>query len=473
MKFACAAWLLLSLLGSCTHTRSLRVPALPPAPVGQEHQDHGQHDVHEPRLSNEALPLQVDDVPTRPHPIFELGDPFLGTGPIRPGITMPTGAVLQPSLLVYGTSRLAASAVDLGNSTTSEIAASVELFANLQLSGTERILVGIRPLDQGGRFTSYIFEPTALEGWQNELNARITTLFFEGDLGEIFPGLDPEDTASFDYGIAVGRQPLTLQEGLLLDDRIDAFGVTRNTLRPSGFSNLRLSGLFAWDEIHRDDGSEDTSSKIFGLLAEGDRKDSTLSLDLLYLHDSGDFTDAAFVGLGAVQRIGHWNTAFHTVGSFPFHGETTETGRGGVLLGEFSRNVAGSEDLIYLNGYYGLEDFSSASRAPELGGPLGRVGILFEAIGVGRYPSAVSNEPDDSVGGALGYQWFSDNQRSQVIFELGGREDTRSEKGELAFATRFSRAFGKHIVFRMDAFVSTRENDSPRTGVRTELVMKL
>jgi len=464
------------LAGSCATPRALRVPAWPQEqgePHGEEEQTQAHDPRHDPRLSDVPIGLQLDDVPSRPHPILELGDPFLGTGPIRRGIEIPTGAVLQPSLLVYGTSRLAASAVDLGDTRSSEVAARIDLFANLQLSGTERVLVGIRPLDQGGRFTSYVFEPSALEGWENELNARITTLFFEGDVGELFPGLDPEDEGTLDLGFAVGRQMLTLQEGLLLDDRIDAFGLTRNSLRPPGFSNLRLTGLFAWDEIHRDDGSEDRSAKLFGLLAEGDRETSTVSLDMLYLLDTGGTSDAAFVGLGSVQRIGHWSTSFRAAGSFPFHGESAETGRGGVFLGELSRNVRGSEDLVYLNGYYGLEDFSSASRAPELGGPLGRVGILFAAVGLGSYPAPISNEPDDSFGGALGYQWFNDDQRTQWIVEVGGRENTRSEKGELALATRFSRALGKHIVFRMDGFVATRESDSPSSGFRTELLLKL
>ena len=462
----------LILLGGCAPLREVRVPAWP-GEVRHGRQEQEREHGHDPRLSDEALPLQVDEVPERTRPLFELGDPFLGSGPLQQGIELPTGAVLQPSLLVYGTSRVAGAAVDHGSVNTSEIAATVDLYANLQLSGTERVLVGLRPLDQVWRFTSYVFEPSSAEGWQDETNADVTTLFFEGDLGELFPGLDPEDTSAWDYGLAVGRQPLTLQEGLLLDDRVDAFGLTRNTLRPSSFSNLRLTGLFVWDEIHRDDGSEDRSAKLFGLAAEGDRGKSTLSLDLLYLTDTAGATDAAFAGAGAVQRIGHWNTAFHAAGSFPVHGETPETGRGGVFLAQVSRNLPDSEDLLYVNGYYGLEEFSSASRAPELGGPLGRVGILFAAVGLGSYPAAVSNDPSDSFGGALGCQWFTGDMRSQLVLEVGGREDTRSEKGELACAARFLRAFGKHIVFRVDGFYGTREDDSPTSGIRTELMLKL
>ena len=67
---------------------------------------------------------------------------------------------------------------------------------NLQLSGSERLLVGVRALDDGGRFTSYFFEhpdPTLDGEFRDEVDADLEFLFFEGDFGEIFPNLDKED----------------------------------------------------------------------------------------------------------------------------------------------------------------------------------------------------------------------------------------------------------------------------------------
>ena len=63
------------------------------------------------------------------------------------------------------------------------------------------------------------------------MNIVPETLFFEGDFGEIFPGLDPYDTKLLDYGFSVGRQPVLIQDGLLINaNRLDAVTVTRNTL---------------------------------------------------------------------------------------------------------------------------------------------------------------------------------------------------------------------------------------------------
>jgi hypothetical protein len=47
------------------------------------------------RLSNKVTPYPVKPV-DRPRPLLELGAPFLGNGPIRPGIKTPTGEMLQP-----------------------------------------------------------------------------------------------------------------------------------------------------------------------------------------------------------------------------------------------------------------------------------------------------------------------------------------------------------------------------------------
>ena len=45
------------------------------------------------RITVEYIPLLVEGALTRPKPILELGTPFLGSGPIRRGFTMPGGAV--------------------------------------------------------------------------------------------------------------------------------------------------------------------------------------------------------------------------------------------------------------------------------------------------------------------------------------------------------------------------------------------
>lgn len=434
----------------------------------------------ESRISDEVIPPRTDLVPDRPRPILELGDPFLGPGPLNRSISLPTGAELQPSILFFGTLRTAAQSFDDGNDTRGEWVSRADIFANVQFTGTERFLAGMRPLDESGEFTRYVWEPDSEDGWHDEFNGEFTTLFFEGDLGEMFPALDPSDAHPLDLGFSVGRQPISFQEGLLIEDRIDALGITRNTLLPSGTSNLRVTALFAWDEIGRDDNREDKDALLFGLFSEADLPETTLSFDAIYVDDSdggdanGD-SDALYFGAGAVQRIGHTNSSVRVLGSHTLHEESDAASKGVLLFGELSRNPTGSDDLVYATAFWGIDQFSSAARAPDVGGPLGRAGILFAAVGLGDYGAALGNRADDSFGGAVGWQTFlgDADHRRQLILEVGGRVDTEgSSRDAIATGFRLQQALGHHAILRFDGFVAGQDDVELRTGIRTELVWK-
>ena len=46
------------------------------------------------------------------------------------------------------------------------------------------------------------------------------------------------------------------------------------------------------------------------------------------------------------------------------------------------------------------------ARGPATGGPLGRAGINFAAVGLGSYGAPLSSRARDVAGGAFGYQKF-------------------------------------------------------------------
>ena len=96
-----------------------------------EHDGHGKggHG-HSSRLSDVARPLDISNMPERPRPPIELGEPFLGTGTLDPGFQLPTGAVWQPSLLVFGTWRTAVQSFesDDGSGRITELATRLDLF---------------------------------------------------------------------------------------------------------------------------------------------------------------------------------------------------------------------------------------------------------------------------------------------------------------------------------------------------------
>ena len=306
-------------------------------------------------ISDQVIPLQTANFPERPAPILELGDPFFKTGEIRKGYLLPTGAVWQPTLMIWGDFRTALQTID-GNLDKSgqrltESASRFDLFGNLSLTSTERILIGFRPLDQQGRFTNYTFEsPKSDEQhhFNNEANFDFTTLFFEGDFGEIFPFLDPKDKYGLDFGLAVGRQQISWQDGMLINDRIDSIGISKINLKPSWAVNARSTLLYAWNELNRKNlAFDDSKSSLFGLSNEIDFKETTADFDFVYI-DGGETTgDGLYGGMGFTQRISNFNSTFRLLGSHAVGNETDHNQDGALFFSELSKDLKGSGDYVF------------------------------------------------------------------------------------------------------------------------------
>jgi hypothetical protein len=429
------------------------------------------------RFSDEAKPLQIDTFPARPAPLIEWGDAFLGTGNIRHAFTLPTGAVWHPSFWVYGDYRTAVQTYQNGTGRITEWANNLNLYGNLFLAATERIVVGIRPLEQNGQFTGYTFEPKGSQGWNEDFGGntfRPRTLFFEGEFGEIFPKLDQGDKYPLDIGISVGRQPLTLQDGLIVqDEAIDLVSLTKNSILPIGGSTLRASAIFGWSEIDRSNNVRDHDAKLIGLDIAADYPESTFQGDVVYVPSSGG-SDGLFLGVGMTRRFGKINTTFRVAQSIALDIESPKVETGTLLFAEMSLTPSYGQDIAYLNGFWGIDGFSSADRSPISGGPLGRVGILFNAVGLGHYGSALSSYPQNAAGGALGYQmFFGELRRRQLTFELGGRTPTSGNtQSAVATGIRIQQALGRRYIVRFDTFGGLQDNSREIYGGRMELQVK-
>ena len=126
------------------------------------YRDHAVTDDDPWRLPDEVVQYPVDPV-ERLQPILEIGDPFLGNGPIQPGIKTPTGQMLQPWVLLFGTFRSAFQSFDSGDENTIEWSNRLDLHGNVNLSGTERLLFSMRPLDrETGTIQATISNPTKM-----------------------------------------------------------------------------------------------------------------------------------------------------------------------------------------------------------------------------------------------------------------------------------------------------------------------
>ena len=504
-------------------TTVLLAALLAAVPALAQHGDDGHDDGHggsDSRYSDEPIPLA--DIPDRPRPLIEIGPKFLGTGNISQGFTLPTGAVWTPAFMVFGTIRTATQGIENGvaDAQVAEAVARLDLFGNLYLTQTERVVVGVSPLNQEGRFTSFTFlnevggapvlgpngeEP---DDFQEELNFRINTLFFEGDIAELFPKLDWDDSSPLDYYLSVGRQPLSFQDGILInEDALDMVGLTQANLKLSGFVNTRVAGVFGWGDVNRHSGingpfvdcgdliarstpgpignCSDGSALLFGLFTETDTRTRTVELDAMYMLADDETGDGIYAGLGTTQRIGEYNNTFRIVGSYPIGDETPFNRAGAIIHNQFGFTPHHTHNWAYINLFGGIGNFRSAARGPASGGPLGQTGLLWAAVGIGRYGAALGNQADEAVGGGIGYQmFFGKARRQQLILEVGGRYTYGSNDANDAFpifeqdiaagAVRYAFAVGRRGVITLDGFGAYDLNASqPNFGSRIELAINL
>lgn len=453
--------LLLSvLMGAVFSAVPFAAAADPPEPTGA-------------RLSEQPIPL--DKTLERPPPLIELGAPFLGTGKLEKGFTLPGGAVWQPSLIIFGDYRTAVQAFSDGRRRVSEVANRLDVFANLQLTGTERVLMGFRPLDQNNRYFGYQFEKNP--GFKRRFDGNLETLFFEGEFGELFPNLDLYDRHSLDYGFSIGRQPLLLQDGLLLDDTIDSIGLVRNSLHTKYTSGWRLDFLYGFNDVNRNNNRRDDSAQLLALSSSADFYWSTMDFDFVYVPAGSRTGDGLYGGFSGIQRVNIGNYTFNTVyrfvGSRALNHPSPQTTTGALLFTQVSYTPKGTLDWIYLDSFVAIDKFSSAARGPDAGGPLGRTGLLFEAVGLGRYGPPLHNDANHAIGFALGYQTFFAVFRRQLTIEFGGRKNTRGTKEDaIALAARGQQAIGRHFIVQIDGFVSGNRNEGTGYGGRTELKVK-
>ncbi|MEC9476291.1 MAG: hypothetical protein VX764_04560 [Planctomycetota bacterium] len=431
------------------------------------------------RLPDQPIPLIPEDQIKPTQPLLELGPGFLGTGRLGRGFDIPTGAVWRPSLWVYGNLRSGINVIDPAGSDnrTIEWANRIDLFANLQFTGTERILLGLQPLQDQGQFTRYTFEPEDSKGWYDNTNLELTTFFFEGELTELFPGLDPAGDKKLDYGFSIGRWTVDLQDGMLVNDNVDAFGVTRFIPFP-GASGMRLTMLYGWGELHRDDNKLSFGSRLFGISTETDTYARTIDADLIAVtapNDQGG--DGIYAGLGSSQRIKKWGRTFNTTirccVSAATEQDNDQVSDGVLLFAEASTTPSGTDDNAYGTLFLGIDDFASAGRAPAKGGPLGKAGILFAAAGLGSFKPALGNRADRSFGGALGYQWVLDGGEQNFIVEVGGRTPTEGDDpASGAIGVRFQEKLSRRVMIQCDGYTKMDEGGATNNGIRTEFLVR-
>lgn len=455
-------------------------------PLGERVKVKSLKDDYVPFMTEKTDKETIGQLPSRPKLLVERGDGFLSTGKLHPGFEVPVlGAVWQPRLWAYAINRTAFQTFDSGRTGAereTELANRLDLFINLQLTGTEKILLGLRPTDRNrpDRFTRYTFEGRD-QGFNDNFSATPQTLFFEGDFGSLFPRLDRAGVKPIDFGFTVGRQPIVFQEGILINDTIDAVGLIRNNIPFPGTSNFRVSAMYGWNRLDRNDISRNPGQEhMFGLFVAADAKVSTFNLDMVYVTDSNKIPglqgDGFYVGASAIQRLkafGGISTAFRINSSFALQDEIPGNiiGNGTLITAEVSKTPKGSDDIVYFNTFLGLGNFTQAGREAIVGGPLANTGILFASPNLSLYGAELDPfTGDDVIGGAIGYQAFWDNKRRNLILEVAGRHDLSGDGFDsLAMGFQLQQAVGRHVQLQFESYYAFNEGRDNGFGARAEV----
>lgn len=443
------------------------------------------------RLSDKPVPFKVPpDLPDRPRLLWEFGDRFLDTGNLTHGFEIPTGSMWQPRLNIFGTLRTSVQTFDnVTSDKTAEWRNRFDLYANLALTQTEKILLGVRPLDEN-RFSEFAgcgFGDNANDGCDDEFfGLNIRALFFEGDLGSLLPSLDPGGTTRLDFGFTVGRQLLQFQEGMLLNDEIDSIGFVRNNILLPGIPKLRISGLWGWNEVDRPGarGNPRRSNKtaqMFGLFNSADTRQSTINLDIIYVDDPEPNGTGFYASLASIQRIGHFNTAFRINNSIASDTATPQVANGTLLSAEISWTPQSTDNIVYINPFITSGTFTQAGREPIVGGPLGALGILFASPSLGNFQAEMNSFANQVAGIAIGYQAFWQNHRRQLIMELAGRLDTKGadlagggdgSPDEAGIGFEFRQRLAQHVQLQLDGHYTIGEDRDNGYGSRLELLIQ-
>ena len=483
-------------------------------------------------LSETPIPfLKSADLPPRVGALIELGRGINEVGTLSPGIELPGGAVWQPALWIYGTTRNAfltaerpdpsapalPSASSHEEGKTTEFVTRLDLFANLQLAGTERVFAHVRPLDAPsprmgvpGEFTGRTFTPDGSA--RSNVDWEIESLFFEGDFDEMFPNLDPDDSEELDIGIAVGRFPVEFQNGYLVRDEMTGVGLSKTLVQFPGAASLRVLGIWAFDHINETPPGmpvdKERDVDLYGLFIEGDFPWGLLELDVATTR-SDDATTSSNVTRGNQFNVGVAWTGHSAGRNYSLHANISrQRGRavtnadgsrvaanadGELLVAGFSDEINLNHDLFYANVFWVSGSFHRlASNATPVLGP---VGLSFAGVGMGSYRPALSPLARDAAGVTLGIQKFFSDELTNWALELAYREDLEADErlkaaerlraadpnaadplgdtGGAAITTRLQHKFANRFLVQMDAHYARYAEENKDDGSDTAAAMRV
>lgn len=416
-------------------------------------------------------------------------DELYGTGEVGEGLVLfGEKNRFFPHLLVFGDWRTAVAFNKNNGNEVGQIATRLNLFADLKLTATERILMFYEPLRNNGNATRFVFEDDNSNGtsFEFEIEDEPTTLFFEGDLGAIIAGVTDE-FQSFDMPIAFGRVPLLFQNGVWMDDAFlgGAFTIPAQNSSSLDITNYDLTFFFAGAEVTTDafvkggGARDDNEAAMVGVTGFFDMQEGYLELGAAYLHDKKQKDgDESYLNLTAAfskryfGRISNATRLIVNVGQEkPINGKRTADGA--ILISENALITHLPLTLIpYANFWIGKDAPQPAARAD---GVLKNVALAFETDALTGFPT-LDVTGRDTFGGALGIEYLFSLEQ-QIVVDVAAVIPWDGENGvakdeQFALSARYQIPLSNQWIFRADAMYGALIDDEDVFGARMELRLK-
>lgn len=368
-----------------------------------------------------------------------------------------------------------------GKTDQSRVATRLNLDLDLNFTATERIHAFMRPFDQNGSFTRYEISGGVKDKFVQELNSKVGTLFFEGDLGNMLAGIRGKPS-SFDIPIAVGLVPVATQNGIWIEDAFTggAIAVTAKNSKALDISNFDVTAFTGLDRVTTDAvPAGHGKAKLFALAGFADLLKGYGEAGYGYVE--ADDKDLSYHNVTAAFTTrpagGYVSTSLRLIGNFG-QKAAVKTANGLLVLVESS--LISPKPLVlvpYLNLFAGFDTPQSLARAADAGGVLRNTGINFQTDGLTGYPT-LDAKGHDTYGGALGVEYLFNLER-QIVVEGAVVERMNNNAtvsglpgAEYALGATYQQPISNAWIFRVDAMRGWRQGQRDIFGARAELRLK-
>jgi hypothetical protein len=415
-------------------------------------------------------------------PLVEWGMPFYDNGPVPPsGECLGPTNLTQPKFYVYGDYRVGAAQNQLATGEQTVLAHRLNLEVDLWLTATERFHMFTGPFQEGNAFMRV--EEGEFFNEFDFFDPNTDTLYFEGDLGQIWGGIEGT-YAPFDMPIAVGLVPLLFQNGIWMQDAMVGAAVTlpaRNSAALD-WSNYDITFFTAFDKVSTGalPGDED-GAQLFGATTFIEARGGYFEAGYAFVNDTrDDGRSYNNIGLSYTRRyFNRLSNSMRVITNFGQEGpQQDRTADGVLLLMENSLITENPYNIVpYVNFFAGFDRPQPAARAAVFGGVLFNTGILFQSDALTGYPT-LDPTGHDTYGAAFGLDLLAPDFGQQLIVEAAilqvhGDATGRSAPGDqYGIGARYQIPITNAHLLRFDAMHGWLENSRDISGVRGELRWK-